>query len=583
MHREVFALLGASSALPSVMPSGGSVEEMKAKKAEKATPWVWTAFSNSARADGLALRHWQRKANVDNDYAFARFNRKVAIVRYSIEEYTLLVAPSDEGSGWTQDETNTLFDLADELDLRWYVIEDRWPLEKKRTLLDLKLRYYAVAKMIVLGRRSKKLNKAQQALQRHASAASGNPTEDATPSVNNTPGNTPGPAPTPPAQSGGDASGEADQGNGATSAGTATQRGGLETQTPPMTGVRDICGGPKSIAKVTAKAVALAENAVADLVVDRASEEKRLRHLDLLFSRTPEKEKEEAALVNEIRRIDMQLRRLQKDIPKRSKASVPTHSTLSQATAAFPPSLVDAILNEDPATSKTLFTEPGVYLRSARFGVTPSQVGIGPKLQEKMDAFLTEVGVAIRPVPTVNVCNAFDKLRQETLKLFALQAKLFDMKAELARLQGNPIPVRPGQKARKRKQSSGTPAPAPAPAISQSAGVQHHVGVSNVPLHPQSLQGAAGMQHRLSQGDGSQLGEKQMGLIPPVQLKRPATNKKKASSSKADGRKTKIEGNIGGPSGGVALDAVPAQTNSLKRKSTGGQAAGAPSTKKAAK
>jgi len=57
---------------------------------------TWKGFTSTARKDGAALSHWVR-SDVDlPDYPFARFNRRVDIVRYSDDEYAALCTPSDE-------------------------------------------------------------------------------------------------------------------------------------------------------------------------------------------------------------------------------------------------------------------------------------------------------------------------------------------------------------------------------------------------------------------------------------------------------------------------------------------------------
>eukprot|EP00854_Cymbomonas_tetramitiformis_P003590 gene3590-4518_t len=116
--------------------------------------WQWKPFTSSARSDGLQLNHWV-KANggggvgsnggdVGGDYAFAKYNKKVDIVKYSDEEY----AASLIDDKWTREETDHLFDLCERYDLRFVIIADRYALEA-RTCEDLKQRYYSVAKKLL--------------------------------------------------------------------------------------------------------------------------------------------------------------------------------------------------------------------------------------------------------------------------------------------------------------------------------------------------------------------------------------------------------------------------------------------------
>lgn len=146
---------------------------------------------NSARKDGLVLRHWKREgdaapnvaglpvtpadsnaasemdtddrpaANIEDSRA-AKWNVRIDRPRYSAEEYDTHLKNAD----WSKEETDYLVDLAIEFDLRWVVIIDRYdfrpqpksepsedamaidtptPHPKPRTMEDLKSRYYAVA------------------------------------------------------------------------------------------------------------------------------------------------------------------------------------------------------------------------------------------------------------------------------------------------------------------------------------------------------------------------------------------------------------------------------------------------------
>ena len=159
----------------------------KPKLPFKPRPWEETPFGNSARKDGLVLRHWRRKGDVSNaaglpvtpadsnaasemeqdekatstlsDSHWAKFNVKVDRPQYTDEQYETHLK-SDE---WSKEETDYLVDLATEFDLRWIVVADRYeyqpreqpkeneasmavtPQAKPRTQEDMKARYYNVA------------------------------------------------------------------------------------------------------------------------------------------------------------------------------------------------------------------------------------------------------------------------------------------------------------------------------------------------------------------------------------------------------------------------------------------------------
>ncbi len=149
-----------------------------------------TPFTNPAREDGLVLRHWRRKRDPNTaaslvtpvegpemeltrsddksvqrepDYYFAKFNVKVHGPKYDDAQYKEHLHSED----WSREETDYLVDLALDYDLRWVVIADRYdykptadgngaepttaivPATKKRTMEDMKARYYDVAAKIM--------------------------------------------------------------------------------------------------------------------------------------------------------------------------------------------------------------------------------------------------------------------------------------------------------------------------------------------------------------------------------------------------------------------------------------------------
>jgi DNA methyltransferase 1-associated protein 1 len=80
---------------------------------------------------------------------------------------------------WTRHETDTLFQLCDDYELRFTVIHDRWPdTLAPRSVDEVKDRYYAVAKAVVEHRNSKDktlMGKEPLALQKHCQAINMNP------------------------------------------------------------------------------------------------------------------------------------------------------------------------------------------------------------------------------------------------------------------------------------------------------------------------------------------------------------------------------------------------------------------------
>ena len=53
--------------------------------------WVWTPFKNAARSDNPNLCHWTKSTDVNQEYPFARFNKKPKVISYTNEEYEKVV------------------------------------------------------------------------------------------------------------------------------------------------------------------------------------------------------------------------------------------------------------------------------------------------------------------------------------------------------------------------------------------------------------------------------------------------------------------------------------------------------------
>lgn len=185
-----------------------------------AARWDLQPFRNSARDDqSLHLRHWRKQTEdqarqqqngvIDQDEAetkkkpeqpedsgFAKFNVQVDVPQYSDDQYNSNLKSND----WTKDETDYLFGLATDFDLRWPLIWDRYeyhpkppdkvtngeeadsidpntavvPATKVRTMEDLKSRYYEVAaKMMAVQKPVQYMTQAEFAL--HEVMANFNP------------------------------------------------------------------------------------------------------------------------------------------------------------------------------------------------------------------------------------------------------------------------------------------------------------------------------------------------------------------------------------------------------------------------
>ncbi|KAK9471669.1 uncharacterized protein V1510DRAFT_419299 [Dipodascopsis tothii] len=178
IHRELYALLSSTGAAggagaghagsPGALGGEGlmmhpiSVIENRFKAKpnwkQKPTPWTWRKFTNEARTDGLELSHWVKGAPADDgeavaaEYPFAKFNKQVDVPAYTDDEYDEVL----QDVSWSRRETDYLFELCREYDLRWFVISDRYEYQAEdgeprsvRILEDLKERYYSVCRRLM--------------------------------------------------------------------------------------------------------------------------------------------------------------------------------------------------------------------------------------------------------------------------------------------------------------------------------------------------------------------------------------------------------------------------------------------------
>ncbi|KAI1416332.1 hypothetical protein F5Y13DRAFT_155130 [Hypoxylon sp. FL1857] len=207
-----------------IVPELSTFKKRRFGSRKPAARWELRPFRNSARADqSLHLKHWRKRTeeqartqdgqNGENgtnaeskseeqleDSGFAKFNVQVDIPQYSDDQYYSNLTSSD----WTKEETDYLFELARNFDLRWPLIWDRYdyqpklpekatngdggegtdpstavvPAPKPRTLEDLKARYYEVAaKMMAVQKPVQYMTQAEFAL--HEIMANFNPVSEA--------------------------------------------------------------------------------------------------------------------------------------------------------------------------------------------------------------------------------------------------------------------------------------------------------------------------------------------------------------------------------------------------------------------
>mmetsp|Transcript_18675 Transcript_18675/g.31939 ORF Transcript_18675/g.31939 Transcript_18675/m.31939 type:complete len:200 (+) Transcript_18675:158-757(+) len=96
-------------------------------KDKRAGSWVNHHFENPARDDGLQLHHWVKDAEQDDQFPFAKFNKRLMIIRYSEKEYAEAVQPKNICSvAWSKSDTDMVFGLCEQFQLNFINIADRF-------------------------------------------------------------------------------------------------------------------------------------------------------------------------------------------------------------------------------------------------------------------------------------------------------------------------------------------------------------------------------------------------------------------------------------------------------------------------
>jgi len=87
-------------------------------------------FKNPARSDTLALSHWSKEAEKEEAYPFSKFNKSLPVIQYSDKEYKDHL----QHSSWSKGDTDLLFDLCQQFQLKFIIICDRFNFLKSEEL-----------------------------------------------------------------------------------------------------------------------------------------------------------------------------------------------------------------------------------------------------------------------------------------------------------------------------------------------------------------------------------------------------------------------------------------------------------------
>ena len=144
--------LKITAGFPSIIPL--NKDNNKKEENEKRQKWLWSEFNNPARIDGFRLHHWHRLEDIKKDYEYAQFNKNINIVSLKKDEYDSLC--NDLDPSWTWEETDYLWELCRNYDLRFIVIQDKYNFEGKqdRSVEELKERYYSICRKVLEHRKN---------------------------------------------------------------------------------------------------------------------------------------------------------------------------------------------------------------------------------------------------------------------------------------------------------------------------------------------------------------------------------------------------------------------------------------------
>ena len=146
--KELFTLIGG---IPPqlLVPASKPVTKNPSDGAKLVTKWINKSFESEARPEHLALPRWQKEGDNVPPNPFCKLGKKIDVIKYSDKEYEDLL--NELNPSWTKEETDLLWQLCEEYELRFVVIADRFSAhtEYKRSTEELKDRYFSIVKCLL--------------------------------------------------------------------------------------------------------------------------------------------------------------------------------------------------------------------------------------------------------------------------------------------------------------------------------------------------------------------------------------------------------------------------------------------------
>ena len=126
--REVYRLTGG---VPSLAPLTETFKERPKWGSKQVSKWELRPIQSPLQSPSFALFHWERAADPAADSPYARPNTEAMVPQYTDEEYAQHFSTDET---WTRQDTDHLFDLCRQFDLRFALVADRWQGQSPRSI-----------------------------------------------------------------------------------------------------------------------------------------------------------------------------------------------------------------------------------------------------------------------------------------------------------------------------------------------------------------------------------------------------------------------------------------------------------------
>ncbi|XP_074642063.1 DNA methyltransferase 1-associated protein 1-like [Tubulanus polymorphus] len=186
-------------------------------------------------------------------------------------------------------------------------------------------------------------------------------------------------------------------------------------------------------------------------VFDADHERRRKDQLNKLFNRTNEQIEEEENLMNELKKIEQRKKEREKKTQDLQKLITAADSNVDarkhdkknpKKKMPFTQKSKDVTVPETTGIKFPDFKQPGVTLRSQRMKLPSS---VGQKKTKALEQVLEELGIEFNPIPSEEIVQNFNELRQDIVLLYELKVALANCEYELQTLRHRYEQLAPGK------------------------------------------------------------------------------------------------------------------------------------------